>query len=140
MKIKASLAILLSFFLLCGATSFVNAQNNPEQKPKTDVQKDNDDEDDEVSTEERSRVKISIEQARKTALERVNGTITEEELEKENGRIVYSIEIRDANRKVYDVEVDAQTGAIVRIEEETDDDEEDDDDRKSKETKPPLIR
>ncbi len=84
------------------------------------------------------RVKISAEQARRTALERVGGTIVEEELEKENGKIVYSIEIRDANQKVFDVEVDAETGAIVNVEEE-DDDDDDDDDEKPKE-KPPLDK
>ncbi len=71
--------------------------------------------------------KISIEQARKTALERVAGTITEEEIEIENGVLVYSIEIRDANGKTHDVEVDAKTGEIVRVEEEDEDDDDDDD-------------
>lgn len=86
-------------------------------------EKDDDGEDDEVSSEERKAVKISAEQARRTALERVAGTIVEEELEKENGRIVYSIEIRDKNQKVFDVEVDAETGAIVKVEEEDDEDD-----------------
>lgn len=81
--------------------------------------------------------KISIEQARSTALGRVSGTITEEELEMENGKLVYSIEVRDANKKTFDVEVDAKTGAIVNVEEENDDDEDDEDDaaEKSKDTK-----
>jgi len=126
MKIKTLLAMLFSVMLVCGLATISNAQTNPDQNQKsTDKQKDDDGEDEEVSPEERKRVKISADQARKTALERVAGTIVEEELEKENGRIVYSIEIRDKNQKVFDVEVDAETGAIVNVEEEDDDDEDD---------------
>jgi len=139
MKIKALLAIIFSAMLVFGLTTNTNAQTKPdENKKSTDKQKDDDGEDEEVSAAERKQVKISAEQARRTALERVAGIIVEEELEKENGRIVYSIEIRDANQKVFDVEVDAHTGAIVNAEEE--DDDEDDDAEKSKELKekPPV--
>ncbi len=129
MKLKALLAVLFSVVLVFGLATITNAQTNPDKNQKsTDKQKDDDGEDEEVSPEERKRVKISAEQARKTALERVSGTIVEEELEKENGRIVYSIEIRDANQKVFDVEVDSETGAVVNVEEEDEDDEDGDDD------------
>jgi len=139
MKIKVLLVMLFSVMLVCGLATVSNAQTNPNKEQKPIVQeKDDDGEDDEVSPEEMKRVKISAEQARRTALERVGGTIVEEELEKENGKIVYSIEIRDANQKVFDVEVDAETGAIVNVEEE-DDDDDDDDDEKPKE-KPPLDK
>jgi uncharacterized membrane protein YkoI len=106
---------------------------------------DEDDDDDEDGEENDSpemmqaklakEAKISIEQARSTALAKVSGTITEEELEMENGKLVYSIEVRDANQKTFDVEVDAKTGAIVNVEEENDDDEEDDDGEKQKQMK-----
>lgn len=132
MKVKTLLTILFSMMLVGCLATFAAAQTTPDQKPKTDNrQKDDDDEQDEkVSAEERKQVKISSEQARKTALGRVSGTVIEEELEKERGRLVYSIEIRDANRKVYDVEVDAKTGEIVNVEEENDDEEDDDKDEK----------
>ena len=137
MKIKALLAMLFSVMLVCGLATISNAQTNPDQNQKsTDKQKDDDGEDEEISLEERKRVKISAEQARKTALERIPGTIVEEELEKENGRIVYSIEIRDKDKKVFDVEVDAITGEIVNVEEE-DEDDEDDDGKDNKEMKKP---
>ncbi|MCA1622586.1 MAG: PepSY domain-containing protein [Acidobacteria bacterium] len=141
MKIKALLAILFSVMLVCSLAIISNAQTSPDKEQKINNQeKDDDGEDDEVSPEERKQVKISAKQARKTALERVSGTIIEEELEKENGRIVYSIEILDKDKKVFDVEVDAETGAIVNVEEENEDDE-DDDGEKQKETKkkPPQI-
>ncbi|MBA3785510.1 MAG: PepSY domain-containing protein [Acidobacteria bacterium] len=149
MKVKALLATLFSIMLVCGLTSFVSAQTNPsDKKPKaTDRQKDNDREDDdspEMQAKLAKKAKISPEQARKIATDKVAGTIIEEELERENGKLVYSIEIRDANQKVFDVEVDAKTGAIVNVEEEIeddeDDDEDDDDTEKSKDAKekPPL--
>ncbi len=149
MKVKALLATLFSIMLVCGLTNFANAQTNPsDNKPKaTDRQKDNDREDDdspEMQAKLAKKAKISPEQARKIATDKVPGTIVEEELEREDGKLVYSIEIRDANQKVFDVEVDAKTGAIVNVEEEIeddeDDDEDDDDTEKSKDAKekPPL--
>jgi uncharacterized membrane protein YkoI len=126
MKIKALLAILFSTVLVCGLADYANAQSNPERK-QTRSQKDDDGEDEKISSQERKRVKITIEQARKIALEKVKGTIIEEELEKENGRLIYSIEIREENKKVQDVEVDAVTGEIVKVELEDEDDEDEDD-------------
>ena len=139
MKLKTLLAMLFSILLVCVLATVSNAQTNPNQNDKTTKQQKGDDDnerDEKVSPKERKQVKISIEQARKTALERVIGTIIEEELEKEKGRLVYSIEIRDANQKVYDVEVDAKTGEVVNVEEENDDDEDgDDDDTAAKQTR-----
>ncbi|HXH68827.1 MAG TPA: PepSY domain-containing protein [Pyrinomonadaceae bacterium] len=135
MKIKALLAMLFSVMLVFGLATFATAQTNPDQKPKSadkqkDADRDDDDEDDspEMQAKLAKQAKITIEQARKIALERVAGTITEEEIEMENGILVYSIEIRDANGKTQDVEVDAKTGEIVRVEPEDDDDDEGDDD------------
>jgi len=149
MKVKALLATLFSIMLVCGSAIFANAQTNPsDNKPKaTDRQKDNDREDDdspEMQAKLAKKAKITPEQARKIAIDKVAGTIIEEELEREDGKLVYSIEIRDANQKVFDVEVDAKTGAIVNVEEEIEDDEDDEDDdddtEKSKDAKekPPL--
>ncbi len=130
MKIKMMLAMLFSLMLMCSLAATTNAQTKPDKEQKPAVQeKDDDGEDEEVSPEERKRVKITAEQARRTALGRVSGTIVEEELEKENGRIVYSIEIRDKDKKIFDVEVDAETGEIVNVEEEDEDDEDEDGDK-----------
>ncbi len=148
MKVKALLVTLFSIMLVCGLTSFANAQTNPsDNKPKaTDRQKDNDRENDdspEMQAKLAKKAKITPEQARKIATDKVAGTIIEEELEREDGKLVYSIEIRDANQKVFDVEVDAKTGAIVNVEEEIEDEEDDEDDDDTKESKdakekPPL--
>ncbi len=94
MKLKTLAIMLFSITLVCVLGSVSNAQTNSDQNNKITKQQKDDDGDEreeKVSSKERKQVKISIEQARKTALERVGGTIIEEELEKENGRIVYSI-------------------------------------------------
>ncbi|HEV8243744.1 MAG TPA: PepSY domain-containing protein [Nitrospirales bacterium] len=57
---------------------------------------------------------ISMEQAIKTAVDSVpGGKPYEVEMDKENGRITYKIEIVDAAKKTYKVKVDAQTGKIL---------------------------
>lgn len=65
--------------------------------------------------------KVSIEDARKTALARVPGTIKSEELEKEDGRWIYSFIVKpDGGRAgfVKEVNVDADTGVVVDVETE----------------------
>ncbi len=65
---------------------------------------------------------ISKEQAQATALQKVAGEVVKSELEDEDGTVVYGFEIRDASGKVFDVKVDAKTGAFVKA--SADDDEE----------------
>lgn len=63
--------------------------------------------------------KISIEAARATALKKVPGEIQEEELEKENGKLVYSFDIRATGQKdITEVQVSAIDGSIVSVEKE----------------------
>ena len=63
--------------------------------------------------------KISIEVARATALKKVPGEIQEEELEKENGKLVYSFDIRGTGQKdITEVQVSAIDGSIVSVEKE----------------------
>ena len=63
--------------------------------------------------------RISVDQARATALKKVPGQIQEEELEKENGKLVYSFDIRAAGQKdITEVQVSATDGSIVSVEKE----------------------
>jgi uncharacterized membrane protein YkoI len=63
--------------------------------------------------------KISVEEARATALKRVPGEIREEELEKEHGKLVYSYDIRATGQKdITEVQVNAIDGTIVSVEKE----------------------
>ena len=80
----------------------VNAQNQKpaEKYKKTQKEKDDDDDDDKYDTPEMQKelakeAKISLEEARQTALTRVPGTVIESELDMEKGKVVYEFEIRD---------------------------------------------
>ncbi len=64
------------------------------------------------------QAKITMAQARATAHKRASGKIEGEELEKENGKLIYSFDIRNTKGTITEVQVDAKTGSIVSVEEE----------------------
>lgn len=92
-------AAIVLFFLCAGALTVLSAQERSKSKPA-------------------SQAKITMEEARKAALERVPGTIEDGELEKEQGKLVYSFDIRTADG-VSEVWVDAGSGQVISIEKET---------------------
>lgn len=61
-----------------------------------------------------SQAKVTLAEARATALKARAGTITDQELEKEKGGsgLRYSFDIKH-NAKTYEVGIDAQTGAVL---------------------------
>jgi len=63
---------------------------------------------------------ISTEQAKKIALNKFNGKIEEVELDKDDGRLKYEIEIKNGNREA-EIEIDAYTGEILFLSTEDDD-------------------
>lgn len=72
-----------------------------------------------------AKAHVMADAARKTALDAVKGgAIKEEEIEEERGRLVYSFDIKvPGKRGVEEVQVDAQTGAVVSHEHESPADE-----------------
>jgi uncharacterized membrane protein YkoI len=72
----------------------------------------------ETQAELQKQAKISMDQAKKTALAKENGTIKEAELEKEKGKLIYSFDI-DVKGAIHEVNVDALTGAVVSDEVES---------------------
>lgn len=102
------------------------------QKEKSEKMQKKGDDDDEKGEEKEHRAnikkyskqaKITMAQAKEIALKKVPGTITEEDLEMERGRLQYAFDIKDANGKVYDVEIDAKTGEILKAAEDNEDDD-----------------
>lgn len=65
----------------------------------------------------KKEAKISLEHARKIALGHVKeGTVESSELERENGKLIYSFDIREAARHdVTEVNIDAMNGGLVAI-------------------------
>ena len=59
--------------------------------------------------------KIGMTRATQIATKRVHGTVKSKELEHENGRWIYSFDIRTGKGKITEVNVDAYTGKIVAV-------------------------
>ena len=59
---------------------------------------------------------VTIDQAIKTASEKVPGTVVEAELEKKHGKTVWEVEILGADGHVTEVHIDAGTGAVIDTE------------------------
>lgn len=52
------------------------------------------------------------------ALQHAPGEIVEVELERDDGRLIYEVEVLGASGRVRKVEIDARTGAVLDIEDE----------------------
>ena len=62
--------------------------------------------------------KVTIDEAIKTASEKIAGKIIEAELERKHDRPVWEVEVLTAENKVMEVHIDAETGAVIDVEEE----------------------
>jgi uncharacterized membrane protein YkoI len=62
--------------------------------------------------------KVTIDQAIKTASEKVPGKVVEAELEKKHGMLVWEVEVVTPENKVMEVHIDAESGAVIDVEEE----------------------
>jgi uncharacterized membrane protein YkoI len=76
---------------------------------------------DESQASLKKQAKITEAEATKTALSKVGpGTVKSSELEKENGKLIWSFDIaKPKTRNITEVQVDAKTGKIVSIQIET---------------------
>jgi hypothetical protein len=63
--------------------------------------------------------KIGMKRAREIASQQVQGRIKSSELEKEHGKWIYSFDIRKGNGGIMEVNIDAFTGAVIAVEEES---------------------
>lgn len=121
-----ALMVSISVLILPQVSS---AQTTKDNQTGCKVQNENDDDDDADEKANQSEyakeAKITMAEARATALKRVPGTILDEELEKEKGRLQYAFDICSENKQIYDVEIDAKTGEVLKA---GLDDEDDDDD------------
>ena len=62
--------------------------------------------------------KVTIDQAIKTASEKVPGKVVEAELEKKHDTLVWEVEVVTAENKVMEVHIDAESGAVIDVEDE----------------------
>ncbi len=131
-KSKTIIGKTISFLFLIGifAVGSINVsaqENEKEEKQDAKLAK---------------QAKITMEQARATALEAAPGTVEDGELEKEHGKLVYSFDIRNSKGTISEVWVDAKTGKVISNKEESKADEEKekkDDEKKEKSKKPGSV-
>ncbi|MCE0450771.1 MULTISPECIES: PepSY domain-containing protein [Brevibacillus] len=77
---------------------------------------DDDDHDDDNDDQwEKQPVKISVEQAKKIALAKVNGTIKSMKLDDDDNHYVYEVEVKTAKGQEVDLEISATTGAVLDV-------------------------
>ena len=83
-------------------------------------------EDEEISPEELESIDglITEAQAIKIALNEINGRVIEVEVEREDGKVLYSIKIKKDN-EIAEVEINAETGQVLEVEWGDEDDEDD---------------
>ena len=109
-----------------------------DQEENEGADEDADEEDNEGADEDENlTAKITPDQAKSAALSVHPGTVTEVELENEDGKTVYSVCIDGDDGKKYDVKVDANSGQVLKSELDDEDDEGDEDseaDQDSEET------
>ena len=79
------------------------------------VDQDDDEWEEEVNQDMKKDVKLSLEDAEKKALKEVNGKVTDAELDMENGKPVYELEV-EKDQKEYDIDIDANTEEVLKVE------------------------
>ncbi len=62
---------------------------------------------------------IGMKRAKQIAMKRVSGKIQSSELEKEHGKMVYSFDIRNKKGGITEVLVNAYTGKVIEVKNET---------------------
>lgn len=96
-------ALLLSTVLLAPGWLFADQQHEHEGEKPTALA---------------SQAKITIDEAIRAAREKFQVTVVEAELEKEDDKVVWEIELVTGDGKAMEVHVDATTGEVLEIEEE----------------------
>ena len=96
MKRTIHWVLLASLFLVAPAVAVVQAQQPGPKKERA-----------------QPAAKITEEQAKKIALERIPGEVTDVAIEKKRGKNVYVIEIQSPEQGEKDVFVDMESGKIV---------------------------
>lgn len=89
--------------------------NTSNDKPKEVVIKEKGDEQSQQENDKTKEVIISYEEAKRIALAEFSGEIDDIELDTEDGRLIYEVEIERGDKEA-EIEIDAYTGEIILIE------------------------
>lgn len=66
------------------------------------------------------RKRITKQQAQEIALKRVPGRVHHVDMDLENGVLVYEVFVLTADNRIFEVEIHARTGRILKVDEEKD--------------------
>src|SRR5437868_7788966 len=99
---KKIISLALSLLLLCAIANAAAAAEDKKESKKALARE----------------AKITMKEARASALQAAPGKIKEGELERENGKLVYSFDIK-TKEGMKEVQIDAIDGKVVSIENET---------------------
>jgi len=105
MKKNLLIAGIAGFTILGGVAS-VNAISNTSSNSEPIIQK-----------EERSSI-ITMEKAEEIAINKIGGTIKNIELDKENGKLIYEVDLSVSGYEDIEVDIDALSGEIIKVEKE----------------------
>lgn len=92
-----------------------NKAEKAKEKESKSHKKENKKENNKTQQAEQKNTVISEQEARKIALKEFSGTIDDIELDEEDGRLIYEIEIEKGEQEA-EIEIDAHTGEIIVIE------------------------
>lgn len=73
-----------------------------------------------VQSTTKSKNKLTAEEAIAVARQHASGTVKEVELDKDDGRLIYEIEMKDGKYE-YDLDIDAYTGEVLDFEKDFED-------------------
>jgi uncharacterized membrane protein YkoI len=107
MKRHLTLALITAAILTVGASLTAAAPKTRQENSESQEQ-----------ARLKREAKITMEQARETALKRAPGKVESSELEREHKQLVYSFDIRNSRGTITEVQVSAITGKVVRVEHE----------------------
>jgi uncharacterized membrane protein YkoI len=62
-----------------------------------------------------TQAKITAEQSKTAALQKVSGTVQSVTLEDEDNTVVYTVAVKDSAGKIQEVKVNAQTGVVIKV-------------------------
>lgn len=92
-----------------------------EKQAKEENKNKSDEEKSKSTKEEQKKTVIDINEATELALKEFSGQVTDVDLDEEDGRLIYEIEIK-ANEQEAEIEIDAYTGEILVMEIDSDND------------------